>query len=83
MNGGLYTRLCSGVLFPLHERMKGHDTVRLRRALEVSQWWPIDRLQALQIDRLRRFLAEIGERVPYYRELFRRLSFDPAEVRSI
>jgi phenylacetate-CoA ligase len=30
----LYTSFCSGVLFPLHEWLKGHDTMRVRRRLE-------------------------------------------------
>jgi phenylacetate-CoA ligase len=33
---GAYTRLAAGLLFPLHERLKKHDTVAVRRALEES-----------------------------------------------
>jgi phenylacetate-CoA ligase len=80
---GLYTRLASSLLFPLHERLKGHDSVAVRRALEVSQGWPRERLQALQLERLRALLADIGQHVPYYRELFARLHFDPAAVKSL
>jgi phenylacetate-CoA ligase len=80
---GLYTRLCAEVLFPLHERIKGHDTVRVRRFLEASQWWPKERLAAYQVERLRGFLEEIGARVPYYRDLFRSIGFEPAELRSV
>jgi phenylacetate-CoA ligase len=61
-----YTKLCAGVLFPLHERLKGHDSVALRRRLEASQWWPAERLADEQLMRLRAFLVEIGQRVPYY-----------------
>ncbi|WP_326540117.1 phenylacetate--CoA ligase family protein [Pseudorhodoferax sp.] len=79
---GVYTRFCSGVLFPLHERLKHHDSVALRRRLETSQWWPPEQVAADQAGRLRAFLVEIGQRVPYYRELFRRHGFDPAGVRG-
>ncbi len=79
----LYTRICADVLFPLHERIKGHETVSVRRFLEQSQWWPKDRLAAYQTARLQRFLTQIGERVPYYRDLFRRVEFDPLQVRDI
>ena len=79
----LYTRIVSGVLFPLHERLKGHDTVRARRALERSQWLPPAELEALRLARLRRLLARAGARVPYYREIFRRLGFDPERVRAL
>jgi len=36
---GLYTRFVSGLLFPLHERLKRHDTVAVRRQMEQTQWW--------------------------------------------
>lgn len=79
----LYTSVCSGVLFPLHERLKGHASVALRKQLEASQWWPREQLQADQLQRLRAFLTEIGTRVPYYRALFEQLGFDPASVASL
>jgi phenylacetate-CoA ligase len=77
-----YTRLVSAAIFPLHERLKGHDTVAVRRRLEDSQWWPRDRLLALQVQRLRALLSDIGRHVPYYRDLFARLDFDPARASS-
>lgn len=78
----LYTSLCSDFLFPLHERLKGHDSVALRRRLEESQWWPAEKLEAYRARRLQQFLLDIGQRVPYYRQLFKRLDFDPGAVRS-
>jgi phenylacetate-CoA ligase len=79
----IYARLASGLLFPLHERLKGHHTVRLRRELEASQWWPADRLNAYRVERLRSFLTEIGRGVPYYRELFARQGFNAAHLSSL
>jgi len=78
----LYTRLVSSALFPLHERMKGHASVQLRRELERTQWLGPDEIGRVQGDRLRLFLEEIGHRVPYYRDMFARIGFDPREVRS-
>lgn len=78
-----YTRLAAGLLFPLHERLKGHDSVAIRRRLERSQWLGAAEIQREQIERLRAFLTEIGVRVPYYRGLFQRTGFDPQAVRSI
>lgn len=80
---GIYTRLVSSALFPMHELLKRHSTVRVRRAMERSQWWPAARLQQLQLERLRALLARAGSQVPYYRELFARSGFDPASVRSL
>jgi phenylacetate-CoA ligase len=80
---GVYTRFVSGVLFPLHERLKHHDTVPVRRRLEQTQWWPPEQLQALQVERLRTLLTHAGRHVPYYRDLFARLGFDPAAVTAV
>ncbi len=79
----LYTRCVSGVLFPLHERLKGHGTVRARRELERTQWWPAERLRELQLQRLQQLLAEAASGVPYYRELFTRIGFAPGDLRSL
>jgi phenylacetate-CoA ligase len=79
---GAYTRLAANLLFPLHERLKGHDSVALRRRLEISQWHRPEQIAAEQAQRLRAFLIEIGQRVPYYRELYARTGFDPQAVRS-
>ncbi len=78
----LYTAMCSRVLFPLHERIKGHDSLALRVRLEKSQWWAAEQLAEERGRRLREFLVTIGQRVPYYREMFQRLGFDPRSVSS-
>jgi phenylacetate-CoA ligase len=78
-----YTRLCSGVLFPVHEWLKGHRSVALRRELERTQWLSQAQLQQLQVARLRGFLVQAAATVPYYRALFARHDFDPAAVRTV
>ena len=79
----LYTAMCSHFLFPLHERLKGHDSVALRKRLEQSQWWSADQLAGARGRRLHDFLVDIGTSVPYYRELFGRLGFDPQSVGAV
>ncbi len=79
----LYTRFVAGALFPLQENLKRHETVRVRRGMEASQYWPLERLEVLRLERLRALLAHAGAYVPYYRELFTRIGFDPAAVRGI
>ncbi|UTY56933.1 phenylacetate--CoA ligase family protein [Massilia sp. erpn] len=74
----LYTALISGLIFPLHERMKQHASVAVRRHMEESQYWPEPRLQDLQLQRLKRLLLRAQSKVPYYRELFVGMDFDPA-----
>lgn len=71
-----YTRFVSSGLFPLHEALKGHDSVRRRVELEKSQWQSREQIEALQRQRLRAFLADAGSNTPYYREIFARVGFD-------
>jgi phenylacetate-CoA ligase len=78
-----YTRVVSSIVFPLHERLKSHTSVALRRTLERTQWLTPAELRALQLSRLRGFLAEIERRVPYYRSLFQRHGFDPRSVDTL
>ena len=79
----LYTKLVSGALFPLHERLKGHTSVHVLRDMERTQWLPTAEVAQLQVRYLREFLVRIGRYVPYYRALFNALKFDPASVTSV
>lgn len=78
-----YTRLVSGLLFPLHERLKGHKTVAVLRHMEDTQWWAPERIEALRLERLRILLEHATQYVPYYREQMRALGLHPAEIRSM
>lgn len=79
----LYTSLISRALFPLHERLKQHNTVRLRQQMEDSQWWPAERIKELQLARLRQLLADVQLHVPYYRELFSDIGNCAESIRSM
>jgi len=79
----LYTKIVSSVLFPLHEKMKKHQTVSIKRALERSQWYSQEELAKLQLERLRKFLSKIGNNVPYYKLLFEENGFEPAQLTSV
>lgn len=79
----MYTAFVSSVLFPLHELLKRHHSVGLRRELERSQWLAPDRLEQARIERLRSFLSRIGQEVPFYRRRFAEAGFDPAAVESV
>ncbi len=78
----LWTSLVADLLFPAQEALKRHQTVSVCRGLEDSQWWSTDRIERLQLARLKALLTEAGSSVPYYRQLFSRLGFEPTGVRS-
>lgn len=80
---GLYTKLAAGVIFPLHERMKGHTSVALRRSLETSEWFSAERMRELRLSKLRSFLQRVNQSVPYYRNAFSRIGFDPTQITAL
>ena len=76
----LYTPLISGIVFPLQERLKHHTTLPVRKKMEQSQYWPLEKLESLRISRLKTLLANAGQHVPYYRNLFAQIGFDPTAI---
>ncbi len=45
--------------------------------LEQTQWWSAERIREHQFVQLAQLVRHAGATVPYYRELFRRIGFDP------
>ncbi len=79
----LYTKLVSGVLFPTQEYLKKHNTVAIRKQMEISQWWPEDQLKEFRLTRLRELLTHAQTHVPYYRQLFNEIGFKAEAVNSL
>ena len=79
----VYTRLASSLLFPVHERLKKHTTVKVRNKLEKTQWLSNEELKALQIQRLSKLLQHAQQHVPYYRDLFAQLNLDCCNIHSL
>lgn len=82
MSSSLYTRLVATVLFPLHEWLKKHHTVKEFKRLEQSQWLSTPAIAAIQAARLQAFIKKIYQHVPYYRALFDRLALTPADIQT-
>ena len=74
---GVYTGIVANCLFPIHERLKKHSTVAVKKAMEQSQWWSADRLRAYQLQRLQALLQYADKNVPYYSRLFKEQGFEP------
>jgi phenylacetate-CoA ligase len=51
--------------------------------LSKSQYWPADRLEEYQLACLQRLLQHAYTTVPYYKQVFDRLDFDPHRVLSL
>lgn len=80
---GLHAALVGRLLFPLHEMIKRHPSVALRKCMEQSQWWTAQQLRELQLQRLRALLQHAQAHVPYYRSLFAQAGFDPMQLDSL
>jgi len=78
-----YTSLVSKIIFPIHERLKKHDTVRIRKDMEKTQWLSAKEIRALQLERLNSFLSDVEQHVPYYQTLFKQLQFNPDSISSL
>lgn len=72
-----YTRLASRFIFPLHEWLKGHDSVRGLKDLEISQWLNVAEFNNLRTRRLSELLCHAQSHVPYYTALFDSLTLSP------
>ncbi len=79
----IYTSFISSILFPLHEHIKKHDSVRVRKEMESSQWRDNIVLQELQLSKLCYLLKHAQKHVPYYRKLFSETGFKPDYIQSI
>ncbi len=79
----IYTAVISAIVFPLHEKIKKHTTVTVRKNMEKSQWLSLDELKELQLGRLKQLLLFASKNVPYYKNMFNRLNFNPENINSI
>jgi phenylacetate-CoA ligase len=78
-----YGALFEKVLLPAWERgIRRRDTLGLLSHLEQSQWLDPESRERADVASLVQLLSHAGRHVPYYRELFRRLRFDPRAVKS-
>lgn len=73
MNGG-----ARGALVRTYLRVRQPGMWRALERLESSQWMTPGEIEALQARRLQALLVHAGRHVPYYKEVFGRLGFDPS-----
>lgn len=52
-------------------------------SLNQSQWYSEEQIKQLQVRELSKLLLHAGKNVPYYRELFKTIRFDPRDFNSL
>lgn len=71
------------VLFPLHERLKGHPTFRILKDMEAADSLTLPELQQLRLTKLQALLRYGYENVPYVQNVMNGLGLRPADIRSL
>lgn len=78
-----YGAIFQNLLLPVWERgVRRRDTLDHLASLERSQWLSREELAHGETRALVELLSYAGQHVPYYREIFGKLRFDPRAVRS-
>jgi phenylacetate-CoA ligase len=78
----LYTLLARHVMAPATDVLRGTHTTRYLTALEQSQWWPRERIEELQAQRLRALIQYAYDRTAYYRRVLDERGIRPRDIRS-
>jgi len=68
---------------PLWEFGARRKRLPILRELERTQYWPLKTLAELQNYRLRKLIEHAYAHVPYYTELFDRLTLKPADIQTV
>jgi len=78
----VYPYVARRVLAPEFDAMRGAHTMDCLAELEQSQWWPADRLQELQSERLQRLVQHAYAHVPFYRQTMAERGLTPSDIRD-
>jgi phenylacetate-CoA ligase len=70
------------VLFPLHERTKGHPTFRILKEMEAADYLTAEGLQQLRVRKLRNFLEYAFTNVPYVQNVMNQAGLQPSDIRG-
>lgn len=65
----MYSALFRRLILPISERALGLPTIKHFRQLMESQWWPLERLDALQTRKLAQTLIHARRTIPHFKDL--------------
>ena len=70
-------------VYRIQERLLGRRTFSVLRELRESQWWPREKVEALQLERLKRIVATAYEKTSYWRSVMDENGFSPTDIRTL
>ncbi|MCG3203041.1 MAG: hypothetical protein NFCOHLIN_02958 [Gammaproteobacteria bacterium] len=79
----LQNTLCSAYGLRVNLRRYGRGYSAIEREVFRRETLSVDQIRTLQNKRLKAIVARAATKVPYYRDLFRRLGLDPREIMSV
>lgn len=79
----MYTQVYKNLIFPFMERCYSTTIQQDLAWLNKTQWWSHDKIVNLQNKKLRALIKHSYENVPYYRQLFKRNSLHPDDIKSV
>jgi phenylacetate-CoA ligase len=77
-----YNVLARRVMAPALDLIRGCHCMSCLAELEASQWWPRERIEALQTERLARTIEHAYAHVPYYRRVMQERGISPRDIRT-
>ncbi len=80
---GFQNLMVSTYGYVLHRRRNGPVRDEMLRFLMQSRAWELPRLEAYQLARLQEVLQLAARSVPYYRERWAKIGFDPRDVKRL
>ncbi|MFW8590368.1 phenylacetate--CoA ligase family protein [Glaciecola sp. 2405UD65-10] len=82
MLDGMKKQIVRRILFPLQEKVKGHNTHYVLHELEQSQWLNTANFEARQQKRLNEFLSHAVKESAYYQNVFNSLGLTVNDIKS-
>ncbi len=74
--------LVKNFFFPIYEKLRGWDTLKCLEELRETQWYSEEEIRDYQWRKLRSLLQHAYDKVPYYRDMFKRLKIYPKDISS-
>jgi len=71
------------VMAPMLDFIRGCQCMPSLAELEASQWWPLERIEALQRARLAQTMEYAYAHVPYYRQVMQERGIRPGDIRTV
>lgn len=70
-------------LFRLYERLEGRDFSPFYAAFKRNEFEDLNTLRKTQFDKLKKLVSHAHQTVPYYRDLFHSIGFNPSDLNGL